>query len=112
MSMESRAAQFAPFAALTGHNAAISETARQTSQRIELSADELAELSENLSFILMNPHRHLPVTIVYFKKDKFKDGGEYISICAKVHKYDEMGRRIILENNSEILLDDIIRIKL
>ena len=74
MSMENRAAQFAPFAALTGHDAAIAETARLTSEKPELSLEELDRLSRRLAYAV---EKDAIVTITFFQPDAFKNGGSY-----------------------------------
>lgn len=104
-----RAAQFAPFAALTGHDAAIIETARLTSEKIELSADEAAALSKRLEYVLSfedSPE----ITITYFVKDKLKAGGSYQKITGKIRKLEEYDSTIILTNGKSILLTDILSI--
>lgn len=78
LSMEARAAQFAPFAALTGHNSAISETARLTSERVELSGDEQNILSQRLNLALSLINDTPKLTITYFVPDHRKDGGKYV----------------------------------
>lgn len=74
MSMENRAAQFAPFAALTGHDAAIAETARLTSEKPELSTEELDKLSRRLVYAI---EKDATIRITYFQPDSFKHGGSY-----------------------------------
>ncbi|MDE5874266.1 MAG: hypothetical protein K2H15_01360, partial [Muribaculaceae bacterium] len=76
MSMEKRAAQFAPFSALSGHGEAISETARQTESKIELTAEEQSKLSKQLIYAL---ERGMEVKIIHFKPDVAKEGGRYES---------------------------------
>ncbi len=110
MSLENRAAQFAPFAALTGHNEAINETARLTSERLELSAEEQSKLSERLN-IALNSVRNNPVlTFSVFKPDTLKSGGRYISVIGTIKKYDEYDKAIILTNEEIIHIEDIVSI--
>lgn len=71
MSMENRAAQFAPFAALTGHDAAIAETARLTSEKPELSAEELDKLSRRLVYAI---EKDATIRITFFQPDSLKQG--------------------------------------
>lgn len=111
MSMYQRAAQFAPFAALTGHNAAIMETARFTDQQYELSEHEKAELDNQLYSILTHLHEHPKVTIVHFVPDEKKKGGRYQSITANVNKFDEYNHELILDNDIRIRIPAIISIK-
>lgn len=106
MDMKSRAAQFAPFAALTGHNAAIAETARITFKKIELSEDELTVLARKVNF-LMALQDSQPVNITYFKSDEHKSGGEYVTVRGKVKKIEKPFNLMILEDGRMIRLDAI-----
>ena len=110
MSMENRAAQFAPFAALTGHDAAINETARLTSERIELSLEEQRLLSERLNIVLDRLTEQPTLTFVVFQPDTQKSGGRYISITGIVKKYDEYEKVIILTNGKRVMIEDVISI--
>ncbi len=110
MSMESRAAQFAPFAALTGHGAAIDETARLTAERIELSADEQEALSERLNYALGLTDRRPMLTFTVFQADARKQGGRYVKIPAEISKYDEYSQRLKLSDGRYISIKDIISI--
>ena len=74
MSMYARAAQFSPFAALTGHDDAVKEAARQTERFIELDEDSLARLNDKLNMIEENIDADIPVSITYFVPDERKDG--------------------------------------
>lgn len=107
MSLYDRAAQFAPFAALTGHDEAIDETARLTSARIELSADEQQALSRKLNYAL---DKKVSVTISYFKSDPFKEGGAYLTARGSIKKIDEYDATLILTDGLSIPLDDIFSI--
>ena len=107
MSMENRAAQFAPFAALTGHDAAIAETARQTSSKIELSEGELANLTKRLDYAIQ---LQSPVTVTYFQPDSHKEGGQYVTTNGIIKKIDEYEGRIIFGNKLSIRLADVLSI--
>ena len=107
MSMENRAAQFAPFAALTGHDAAIAETARLTSEKPELSLEELERLSRRLAYAV---EKDATVTITFFEPDAFKNGGSYRHVSGKVMKIDEV-EKVILFNNHAIPLCNITDIE-
>lgn len=106
MSMESRAAQFAPFAALTGHDAAIAETARITTARSEQSAEQLMELSRKLAYALSMPERR-QLTITYFRPDSRKDGGAYVSVRGAVKRVEECFNLLTLTDGTEIPLDAV-----
>ena len=80
MSIYNRSAQFAPFAALTGYNEAIVETARLTDKKIEL--DDYLKDNLNMDLQIINDHikDNITVSILYFKKDNRKDGGKYLVV--------------------------------
>ena len=80
MSRLDRAAQFAPFAALTGYGAAIKETARLTDERTERSESELSELNERIHILTERIDEHPEVEIIYFKPDERKDAGAYLTV--------------------------------
>ena len=111
MSMMDRAAQFSPFAALTGYDAAIKETGRLTDQKVEMDAEALNIL--NMKFqILMNCLDDEPeVTFTYFKPDEHKDGGAYIEVTDKVKIIDEFERLIVMQNGTKMVMDDILNIE-
>ncbi len=108
MSMENRAAQFAPFAALTGHDAAIAETARLTSEKPELSFEKLDRLSRRLAYAV---EKDATVTITFFQPDAFKNGGSYRQVSGKVMKIDEYDKVMILSNKQSIPLDCVMSIE-
>lgn len=110
MSLENRAAQFAPFAALTGHDAAINETARLTSERIELSGEEQRMLSERLNIVLEKLSEQPILTFVIFQPDTNKSGGCYITITGTVKKFDEYEKAIILTNGKSVLFENVFSI--
>ncbi|MBR2042538.1 MAG: hypothetical protein IJ945_09250 [Oscillospiraceae bacterium] len=111
MSRMNRAAQFAPFAALTGYEESIEETARLTDRRIELSEYEIEELNAKLNFIQEHIKERPEVTIIYFQPDEKKEGGEYITVTGKVRRLDECLKMIII-NNVEINMGDISAIEI
>jgi hypothetical protein len=105
-----RAAQFAPFAALTGHEAAIQETARWTDRRIEL--DEYMQASLNIKLLEIGGRlAECPtLAITYFQPDPKKDGGAYITSIGTVRKINEYDRRILMSDGTAIPMDDILSI--
>ena len=107
-----RAAQFSPFAALTGHDAAIKETARLTDRKIELDEYEIANLDEKLQQIKEKLPMNPEITVTYFQPDVRKDGGEYRTISGKVKKMDEYAKSIIMENGIRLPIEDIIELVL
>ena len=110
MSLEARSAQFAPFAALTGYDEVIRETARVTNKRIEINEEMKAILDEKLFIIKSQIQTRPGITVTYFVPDSKKDGGKYVSITGKVIKIDEYKQHIILENKIEIPISEIIEI--
>jgi len=111
MSMENRAAQFAPFSALTGHGAAIAETSRLTEEKIELSEDEQQNLSKTLMDLIEDTHHRPLVVITYFKHDLNKSGGHYVSVSGIIKKFDRYERRLLISDNIAIPVDDILMIE-
>ena len=110
MSLEARSAQFAPFAALTGYDEVIRETARLTNKRIEINEEMKAILDEKLLMIKAQIQSKPSITVTYFVPDSKKDGGKYVSVTGKVIKIDEYKQHIILENKIEIPISEIIEI--
>ena len=110
MSNIDRAAQFAPFAALTGYDALIREVARLTEAKIMISSDKAEEISRKLSYIKEHLNDGINVVIIYFKKDKKKDGGMYLTIEGTINKIDEYHK--CLRINDEIIkFNDIYDIR-
>ena len=107
MSLHDRAAQFSPFAALTGHKAAINETARLTDEKQILSEDVIAKLNEQLNLIKENIGTNLIVTITYFVPDDRKSGGAYISNTGVVKKINEYNHTVILTGKTVIPIEQI-----
>jgi len=104
-----RAAQFAPFAALTGYDEAVEETARLTDSKVELDEYQKAELNDKLIF-LNNSESDEKVCITYFLPDKKKSGGAYITKKGIVLKIREYEKDVVMDDGSEIPIDDIIAI--
>lgn len=111
MSLYNRAAQFSPFAALTGHEAAVQETARLTEEKQELSEDEVARLNEKLNIMFRNIGTDKMVTITYFVPDERKSGGAYVSRSGIVKRIDEYEHTIVLADKTVIPIAQINRIQ-
>lgn len=111
MSNMNRAAQFAPFAALTGYEESIEETTRLTDRRIELSEYEIEELNAKLNFIQEHIKERPEVTIIYFQPDERKEGGSYITVTGKVRRLDRCLEMIVMDN-MEINMRDISAIEI
>ncbi len=107
MPMSDRAAQFAPFAALTGYDSAIKETGRLTDERIELDEEALTALDRKYQLLIEALDDAPEVTIIYFQPDERKAGGQYVSATGTVKKVDTFGRRILLQDGTRIPLDSV-----
>ena len=111
MSAYDRAAQFSPFAALTGHDAAITETARLTDKRVELDEYSKADLNQRLCIIQEHLDEQPEVSITYFQPDNKKSGGAYITAAGCVKKIDDYKRTLILQDDTKIPIEDILAIE-
>lgn len=111
MSLYDRAAQFSPFAALTGHDEAIKETARLTDEKAELDEDTKAMLNEKLQIIRENPNTDIAVTFTYFVPDENKSGGTYISHTGSVKRIDEYQHTVIMKDKTVIPIEQIREIE-
>lgn len=110
MSIIDRAAQFSPFAALTGYDDVIKETSRTTEKKIILSDNQIAILNEKL--LILSECKIQPlVTIIYFKKDKRKEGGKYLKIDGKIKRFDDVNKAMILADGTTIPINDLFDIK-
>ena len=107
MPLSDRAAQFAPFAALTGYDSAIKETGRLTGERIELDEEALTALNRKYQLLMDTLDDAPEVTIIYFQPDERKAGGQYVSATGTVKKVDTFGRRILLQDGTRIPLDSV-----
>ncbi len=105
-----RAAQFAPFAALAGHEDAVRETARLTNRRIELDDYLKYDISDKLQAIAARIENQPEVTITYFKPDPKKEGGEYLTTSGKVKKIDKYKQVVVMNAELKIPINEIIRI--
>ncbi|MBQ9743138.1 MAG: hypothetical protein IJV88_05650 [Ruminococcus sp.] len=111
MSMRDRAAQFSPFAALTGHDEAIKETARLTDKKIELTEGDKALINEKLQIIISNLSKDSPVTITYFVKDKLKAGGKYTDHTGIIRRIDDYESTITFQDKTTVPIEDVLIIE-
>ena len=111
MSMIDRAAQFSPFAALTGYDAAIKETGRLTDEKIELDEEALSNLNMKFQILFEKPDEQPDIAITYFKPDETKSGGAYLTTTDKIKKIDEYERIITTANGTKIPMDDVISLE-
>lgn len=107
MKIIDRAAQFAPFAALTGHKESIDEASRITDSKKELDENQKEILNNKLNYILLNLDKLFEIKITYFQADLKKSGGKYITILANIKKIDEYNKVLVLNNGMKINLDDL-----
>ena len=112
MSMQARAAQFAPFAALTGHSAAIEETARLTDDEINLYEDKLILLNRQMQLLLSMLDQCPEVTFTCFVPDAHKAGGCYRQVTGIVQKADDYTRTLTLQDGTQIEVSRIMDIKI
>lgn len=112
MSSEDRAAQFSPFAALTGHEAAIKETARITDEFVEPDADKKQELDEKLQIIrmILADNKTARVQMIFFKPDGKKSGGSYETITGNIKKIDEYNGLIVFDDKTTVKIEKVIDI--
>lgn len=110
MSMQDRAAQFSPFAALTGYDAAIKETGRLTEQKIELNEEALNALDMRYQLLIDVLDEAPEIEITYFKPDERKAGGEYLTVSGIIKKLDGFERLITMQDGTKIQMDDVLSI--
>ena len=111
MSMVDRAAQFSPFAALTGYDAAIKETGRLTYEKVNLSEEEKEALDRKQQFLMERLGGHPALTVTYFVPDAKKSGGAYVTKSGNLKKIDEFERWMMLMDGTKIPLDDVADIE-
>ena len=110
MSLENRAAQFSPFAALTGHNEAIKETERLTDSKIELAEDTITDINRTLMWIRDNIKSRPQAMVTHFVPDYKKTGGKYITATVNIVKVDEVNNVIVTADGVKIAIHNILEI--
>lgn len=108
---DSYAAQFSPFAALTGYDGVVAEVARTTDQQIELDEDAKARIDLQLQILIDHIDEEPTITVIYFVPDKRKSGGAYVTVEGKVETIDEFERVIVLQDKTKIPVSDIYEIQ-
>ena len=111
MSMLDRAAQFSPFAALTGYDAAIKETGRLTDEKIEMDEESLNMLNMKFQLLVDALDENQEVSFTYFKPDETKAGGAYVTATGIVKKVDDYERLITMVDGAKIPMDDVYSIE-
>lgn len=112
MSRENRAAQFSPFAALTGYEKEIKETARLTDDKAEPDEDRINDINMKIQMIKDKIHENPEITAEYFIPDKLKSGGEYQTLKGRVRIIDEYERSIVLTDGKRIMIENIYNLEL
>ena len=110
MSIENRAAQFSPFAALTGYDEEIKEVGRLTDEKVFLNEDKISDTNNML--IYLNENKHVVCNITYFVKDNKKSGGHYDNAIGNISKIDLDNRVIVFKDKSIVNIDDIVDINI
>ena len=111
MSISERAAQFMPFAALTGYEDLIRESSRMTQRRIELSETEIEELKHKLEFLHVHEKENPLIKVMYFLQDLKKNGGSYQTVEKQLHRIDDIEKKVIFKDRTTIQFDDIISVE-
>ena len=111
MSIANRAAQFAPFAALTGHEEAIHETARLTDKRIELAPSAKEEIGRKLQMLADIIDTQPEITVTYFVPDAYKEGGSYQTTTGKLRKMDDYGQYLVMDEGIKISFSRLTYLK-
>lgn len=111
MAIKDRAAQFAPFAALTGHDAAVKETARLTDNKVELDEYLKDALNDRIQIIVCRIKEQPEIAITYFQRDTKKDGGAYVTAIGMAKKINIYERVVVMADGTEISIDEIISIE-
>ena len=111
MSMMDRAAQFSPFAALTGYHAAIQEAGRLTGEKIKMDEETLSILNMKFHILIDSLDDEPEITFTYFKPDKRKTRGTYVKMTGTVKRVDDFERLIVMQNGKKIPMDDILNIE-
>lgn len=107
MSIHDRAAQFSPFAALVGYDAAVEETARLTDSRREMEEDEIDELNRQLSELNKRLSERPRIRVTYFIRDRKKEGGRYASKIGNARTIDQAENRIIFKDGESVPVKDM-----
>lgn len=107
MPVEARAAQFSPFAALTGYGDAVRETGRLTEERAELEEDEMGDLDRKLAELQEQIGDRPEISVTYFKPDDRKSGGAYVTATGRIRKIDMFPRALVLEDGTRIPLEAV-----
>ena len=112
MPIEKRAAQFSPFAALSGYSESLKETERLTFEKKELSDSDKEVINNKLQIINSNLKNNMTCEITYYVKDMYKSGGNYIIKNGEIRVIDLPNKKIIFKDKTKINIDDIVDVKI
>lgn len=107
MSMENRAGQFAPFAALNGFDGLIAETGRRTDKRIDISDEQIRKINETLACVIQSESAEIMIRVKYYEPDEFKSGGKYVTKSGTIKGVDEINGMIIFTDGTRIKIEDV-----
>lgn len=108
MPVNNRAAQFAPFAALTGYESSICEAARFTEQRVKPAEDQKASINDKLQYISRHITERPEITVRYFQPDERKSGGRYVTVSGKVIKFNAFEKTLCLSDGTTLFAENIL----
>ena len=111
MSRENRAAQFAPFAALTGYDASVREEARLTGEKLPLTDEQIDIMNAKMAFLTEKASEHPEISLTYFLADDRKEGGKYVTVTDRLNRIDTVEGVLILSKRNKIALDDILNVE-
>ena len=106
-----RAAQFAPFSALTGYEETIYETGRETDEKVILDENQKDEINYRLTYLLSCKDEDIMSRITYYVPDKTKNGGKYVTVCDVIAKYNDVNKSILTKRGMEISIDDVLSLE-
>ena len=112
MPLTERAAQFSPFAALTGYGDAVAETARLTQERIELDESRKLQIGAVLSRAQERIREQPEAVLVYFVQDALKEGGSYVTVLGRIRKIDPLSQTLSLTDGTRIPMEDLVELDL
>lgn len=111
MSQRDRAAQFSPFAAFTGYDSEIKETARLTDEKLELDDYTISRIDSCLQILIDNAQECPTISITFFKADERKSGGTYVTVSGDFRRIDESNHTVVLTDGTTIPIEDIYTIE-
>ena len=111
MSMENRAGQFAPFAALNGFEGLIEETGRRTDKRIDISDEQIRKINETLACVMQREGTEIMIRVTYYEPDEFKSGGKYVIKSGTIKGVDEISGMITFTDGMKIKIEDVAELQ-